>query len=75
MLDTKNVKAYFNRGRDYLELKDYVKAIRDFTEAIRLDPNNSSAYWNRGNAYNEQKNLAQARADFDKAKQLGYPSQ
>ena len=30
---------------------DYDEAIRDYTEAIRLDPKNAKAYRNRGLAY------------------------
>ena len=32
-------------------MKEYDKAIADYTEAIRLDPNDAWAYFNRGQAW------------------------
>ena len=44
--------------------KDYDKAIRNFTEAIRLNPD-ASAYYNRGIAYMAKGDNARAIADFE----------
>jgi tetratricopeptide (TPR) repeat protein len=63
---------YNNRGSDFLQRKDYDKAISDCNEAIRLDPNFARAYFNRGLAFREQGNYKRAQADFNKAEQLGY---
>ena len=40
--------AYNNRGNAYVDLKQYDKAIADYTEAIRLKPDYAGAYYNRG---------------------------
>lgn len=38
MKDPRLAKAYYNRGTTYLNLKNYHAAIRDWEEAIRLNP-------------------------------------
>src|SRR5215471_5641823 len=43
--------AYHNRGEIRTSQHDYVHAIADDTEAIRLNPRFASAYYNRGYAY------------------------
>ena len=47
--------AYFKRGVAYHSLKQYDRAIDDYSQAIRLDPNYAFAYNNRGNAYDDLK--------------------
>lgn len=47
-----NDLTFNNRGLAYMELKDYGKAIVDFTHCIQINPNNESAYTNCANAYN-----------------------
>jgi tetratricopeptide (TPR) repeat protein len=60
------------QGNIYNLLRDYDKAISDYTEAIRLNPNYAAAYHDRGLAYKQLGKNAQSQADFDKAKQLSY---
>ena len=43
--------AHGNRGLAYSNKSEYDKAIKDYTEAIRLDPELAMAYGNRGLAY------------------------
>ncbi|MCA3416244.1 MAG: tetratricopeptide repeat protein [Roseomonas sp.] len=62
--------AYFNRGNARAELWDFVGAIADFTEAIRLNPEFISAFNNRGNARADQGDLNGAIADFSEAIRL-----
>jgi tetratricopeptide (TPR) repeat protein len=38
MKDPRLAKAYYNRGTTYLNMKNYIAAIRDWEEAIRLNP-------------------------------------
>jgi lipoprotein NlpI len=45
-------------------------AIRDFNEAVRLDPQHVSAYLNRGNIYQTQGELDRAIADYDEVIRL-----
>ena len=62
--------AHFDSGMAFLERQEYVKAINDFTEAIRLDPNVAIIYFNRGNAYYDQGNLDKASSDYNEAIRL-----
>ena len=47
-------EAALERGKKHHENQDYNKAIKEFTEAIRLDPNYAYAYASRGWAYYEK---------------------
>ena len=66
--DNKNLaKAFFNRGAAYDDKGQYDRAIRDYTEAIRLRPGYADTYANRGLAYVKLGRRAKAIADFRKA--------
>ena len=65
----KLVALYKRRGFIYF-LKDYDRAIADFTEVIRLDPKDARAYINRGVSYREKGDAERAIADFSEAIQL-----
>jgi len=54
-------KAAFERGKAAYDNKNYDLAIREYTEAIRLDPNNDNYYFNRAVTYHYYKE------DYDKA--------
>ncbi len=43
--------AYYNRGRAYLEKRQFPKALADFDAAIKLKPDYAEAYVGRGDAY------------------------
>ncbi len=60
----------FNRGNAHLRGGRFDKAIRDYDEAIRLDPRNVLAYNNRGNAYVRKGQYEQAFADLNEALRL-----
>jgi tetratricopeptide (TPR) repeat protein len=57
-------ETYRIRGEINYELKKYIQAVQDFTEAIELDPRLKSAYMNRGYVYNEQGEYLKATQDF-----------
>ena len=57
--------AHIKRRNGLMAQQD--KAIRDYNEAIRLDPNNVAAYCNRGNAYSFRALLWRSEGDYDKA--------
>jgi len=58
------------RGMDALDKKDYNSAIKEFTEAIRLDPNNAILYLKRGEAYYWKEDYDSAITDYTHATQL-----
>lgn len=52
--------AYDNKGQ-------LDRAIREYDQAIRLEPDNESAYTNRGIAYRKKRLYDQAIRDYDEA--------
>ncbi|MHC6203850.1 tetratricopeptide repeat protein, partial [Breznakiellaceae bacterium SP9] len=48
----------------------YEQAIRDFTQALKLDQNNAGIYYERGNAYNHKRDYERAIADCTQAIRL-----
>ena len=65
-----NCLYYHYRGITYRNKGDYVRAIADFTEAIRLYPEWSDIYYARGLAYHSIGNYDRAIADFNEAIRL-----
>ena len=60
---------YNNDGVEKMDRKDYEEAIKDFSEAIRLNPNFAWAYYHRGRALRQldQGTYWAARHDFSTA--------
>ena len=56
-----------NRGVAYYKLERYAEALRDFDQALALDPGNAKAWLLRGSLHMRAARSAQARADFDRA--------
>jgi TonB family protein len=61
---------YQNRANSNFVLGDYDSAIKDYTEAIKLNAKESSIYLSRGLAYYNKRKFSPAVADFDKAIEL-----
>jgi WD40 repeat protein/tetratricopeptide (TPR) repeat protein len=61
---------YKDRGDAYNELKQWDKAIADFSKAIELDPNRGRRWNNRGYTYLHLKQWDRAIADCSKAIEL-----
>ena len=60
--------AHHYRGRVYQWFKkDDVKAIADYTAALRLDPKIEMVRYRRGQAYQSVKEFAKAHKDFEQA--------
>ena len=55
--------VYMRCGRDYLENRDYTRAIANFDRAIELNPNHAS-YYARGEAHYKNRDYACAIEDF-----------
>ena len=64
------VQNLFQSASDWYNKGDYDQAIKDYSEAIKLDPGDADAWYNRGVAYKELGNEAKAKADFLKAEEL-----
>jgi tetratricopeptide (TPR) repeat protein len=64
-----SAQYYLGRGEIYLSQNDYDSAIREFTEAISLNPD-YDAYSLRGSAYLEKGNYAAAISDYTQAIRL-----
>ena len=63
-------RAYINRGNCYYDTGNIDLAIRDFDQALAIDPNYASAYSNRGTAYKHRGNLDRAIRDYDRSLEL-----
>ncbi len=64
--------AYYQRGLSHHRLEDWVEAIRDFTEAIRLNGELAGAFHFRGLAYGALDNRKQATDDLRQAYKLYF---
>ncbi|HZE13952.1 MAG TPA: tetratricopeptide repeat protein, partial [Chthoniobacterales bacterium] len=62
--------AYMTRGNCYAGEGDWDKALRDYGEAVRIQPNNYDALTNRGNAYAHKRELAKSTDDYSEALRL-----
>lgn len=60
-------KAKFKAGTDYYKQGNYMQAIKEFQEAVKLDPNYQKAYINLGLSYRRIGDNASALANYDKA--------
>jgi tetratricopeptide (TPR) repeat protein len=60
-------KEYYARAGREDAVKDYASSIRDYTEAIRLDPKYGEAYGNRGCAKFNTQDFQGALSDYDTA--------
>ncbi len=67
----KNATFYIQRAQNRMMKQDFQGALRDFNEAIKLDPESSSAYVNRGMLNARYLfNKRSALHDFNKAIEL-----
>lgn len=66
-IDPKFLPAYEQRASDYLNLKQYPQAIRDYGTVLTLDPDNHTAYADRGLAKLETGDNWGATFDFGDA--------
>lgn len=69
-LNPNHAASYIERGRIYLSLEKYHKAVDDFNKAIELDPKCTAAYVCRGIAYKNLNKLNAALANFNKATEI-----
>ena len=67
---SKNADAWYLRGYAKNEIGEYLEAIKDLDEAIKLNPNHSYAWASRGYAKNEIGEYLEAIKDLDEAIKL-----
>lgn len=70
-LNAGHVKAYYNRGKAYLNIKEPYGAIPDFNKVVTLDPGNAEAYYSRGKAYLLLEEWEKAKVDLITSKNMG----
>jgi tetratricopeptide (TPR) repeat protein len=58
---------YNNRGIEERQLRDFDRAIADYTQAIRLDANFTGAYAGRGLTWENKGEIDKAKTDYRKA--------
>jgi tetratricopeptide (TPR) repeat protein len=59
--------GYYNRGNEYLRLKETENALSDYTEAIRIFPGYADAWYNRGLVYYGSGLYNEAIRDYSEA--------
>jgi tetratricopeptide (TPR) repeat protein len=62
--------AFIGRGNGYYKVKDYDRAIADYSQAIQLDAGDAVGYKNRANVYWAKKDYDRALADYSQAIRL-----
>ena len=65
-----DAQEYFRRGNTHFNNNDFDSAIKEYTEAIRLNPNYAEAYYNRGIIYGQLDDYARAISDFNEVIRL-----
>jgi tetratricopeptide (TPR) repeat protein len=59
-MENKDVKDYFNKGKDFYESENFEEAIKCFAEVVRLDPKHSEAFYKLGNALSDLAKIKQS---------------
>ncbi|MEQ8189629.1 MAG: tetratricopeptide repeat protein [Candidatus Eremiobacterota bacterium] len=67
-------EAYYNRGMIYDQNEDYLKALDDFTQAIKIHTLYDEAYNNRGNIYYRLGQYDRAIEDYNRALEINRAS-
>ena len=62
--------VFMTRGNAYAGKDDWDRALRDYEEAITIEPKNADAWTNRGNAYAHKKQRDKSTHDYDEAIRL-----
>jgi tetratricopeptide (TPR) repeat protein len=69
-INYKDANAYCNRGNTYYDLREYKKAIENYTKAIEINPKDVNCYYyycNRGTAYYDLREYKKAIENYTKA--------
>jgi len=72
LIDSKDARAYCNRGNAYIEKGQYDKAVFDYNKALEINSKDPQVFFNRGVAYYSIQEYDKSWADIKKAQDLGY---
>jgi len=72
-LDARLLPAYERRSSEYLGLKQYARAIKDYDTVLEFDPENLTAYADRGLAKTELGQYRAAILDYDEVIRRAKP--
>jgi DNA-binding helix-hairpin-helix protein with protein kinase domain len=61
---------FYQQGDNAYKMRDYERAIENFTQVIKREPTNAKAFVNRGNARYNLKDYEGALADYNQALQI-----
>jgi tetratricopeptide (TPR) repeat protein len=67
-------EEHMDQGNEYIRVKDYKRAIFEYTKAIEVDPSRPQYYSERGNAYIQEGKYDEAISDITNAINLGNDS-
>lgn len=66
-LFSQSIDDYFTKGWEFFNKKDYENALKNFNDAVILDPSNPSAYYYRAQAYMKLTKFKPALDDLNTA--------
>lgn len=72
--DSTNLCLYIYRGDVWCDKGDYEKAIRDYNQAIKINPQSVEAYISRGDLFVKLKRYEEANVDYSVAIKLNHRS-
>ncbi len=70
MADATLAEAFKDRGRAYAHRRDYDRAIRDYTQAARLNPSDPNVFDGLGFAYWHKSDYDRTIENYDQALRL-----
>jgi len=70
LFDTKAADAHFQQGLKLYFKQQYGEAIKEFDEAVKIDPENAKSYYFIGYSYYKLKNMPKAMETFEQAYRL-----
>ena len=70
LFDTKAAEVYFQQGLKLYFKQQYESAIKEFEEAVKIDPENAKAYYFLGYSYYKLRNMPKAMETFEEAYHL-----
>merc|ERR1712025_447289 len=70
-LDSENARYYLHRASNHIKLENFMDAITDCEQSLKLNPDQHKAWERKGTAYFEMDEFESALESFEKAKKMG----